>query len=99
MHVFPRFRLHHVALNSDWFIALFAVAMIGRKINRMKMMYIAEMLYDDNNNNAQHMERRMFSRVFGCMNRTFARWRHFTTTTRILFVFPFVFKFCNPSEV
>ena len=27
-------------------------------------------------------------------NRPFARWRHFTTTTRILFVFPFIFKFC-----
>ena len=26
-------------------------------------------------------------------NRPFARWRHFTTTTRILFVFPFMFKF------
>ena len=32
-------------------------------------------------------------------NRPFARWRHFTTTTRILFVFPFVFKFGIPSEV
>ena len=32
-------------------------------------------------------------------NRPFARWRHFTTTTRILFVFLFIFKFCNPSEV
>ena len=32
-------------------------------------------------------------------NRPFARWRHFTTTTRILFVFPFIFKFFNPSEV
>ena len=31
--------------------------------------------------------------------RPFARWRHFTATTRILFVFPFIFKFCNPSEV
>ena len=32
-------------------------------------------------------------------NRPFARWRHFTTTTRILFVFPFGFSFGNPSEV
>ena len=32
-------------------------------------------------------------------NRPFARWRHFTTTTRILFVFPFTFKFGSPSEV
>ena len=31
--------------------------------------------------------------------RPFARWRHFTTTTRILFFFPLIFKFCNPSEV
>ena len=31
--------------------------------------------------------------------RPFPRWRHFTTTTRILFVFPFIFKFGNPSEV
>ena len=28
-----------------------------------------------------------------------ASWRHFTTTTRILVVFPFIFKFGNPSEV
>ena len=33
------------------------------------------------------------------LNRPFARWRHFTTTIRILFIFPFIFKFCNPSEV
>ena len=33
------------------------------------------------------------------LNRPFARWRYFTTTTRILFVFPFIFKFGNPSEV
>ena len=32
-------------------------------------------------------------------NRPFARWRHFTSTIRILFVFPFIFKFFNPSEV
>ena len=32
-------------------------------------------------------------------NRPFARWRHFTTTTRILFVFLFIFKFGSPSEV
>ena len=31
-------------------------------------------------------------------NRLLARWRHFTTTTRILFVFLFVFKF-YPSEI
>ena len=31
------------------------------------MMYIAEMLYDDNNNNAEHLDSRMFSRAFGCM--------------------------------
>ena len=30
------------------------------------------------------------------INRPFARWRHFTTTTRIHFVFLFKFKFCNP---
>ena len=30
------------------------------------------------------------------LNRPFARWRHFTTTTRIHFVFLFKFKFCNP---
>ena len=35
----------------------------------------------------------------GVVNRPFARWRHFTTTSRILFVFPFIFKFCNPGEV
>ena len=29
-------------------------------------------------------------------NRPFAPWRHFTTTTRILSVFPFNFKFGNP---
>ena len=32
-------------------------------------------------------------------NRPCARWRRFTATTTILFVFPFIFKFCNPSEV
>ena len=32
-------------------------------------------------------------------NRPFARWRHFTTTTRILHVFPFIFNFGNLSEV
>ena len=31
------------------------------------------------------------------VNRPFAQWRHFTTSTRILFVFPFTFKFGNPS--
>ena len=33
------------------------------------------------------------------LNKPFGWWRYFTTTTRILFVFPFIFKFCNPSEV
>ena len=37
------------------------------------------------------------------VNRPFARWRHYTTTTRIIFVFPFIFpfifKFDNLSEV
>ena len=32
-------------------------------------------------------------------NRPFARLRHFTTTTRILIVFLFIFKFGSPSEV
>ena len=32
-------------------------------------------------------------------NRPFAQWRHFITTTRILVVFPFIFKFGNSSEV
>ena len=32
-------------------------------------------------------------------NRPFARRRQFTTTTRTLFVFPFIFNFGNPSEV
>ena len=27
---------------------------------------------------------------------SFSLWRHFTTTTIIPFVFPFLFKFCNP---
>ena len=35
--------------------------------------------------------------AFSCY-RPFAWWRHFATTTRILFVFPFIFKFGNPSE-
>ena len=30
-------------------------------------------------------------------NRPFARWRHFTNTTSILYVFPFIFKFGDPS--
>ena len=34
--------------------------------------------------------------AYSC-NRPFAIWRHFATTTRILFVFPFIFKFGNPS--
>ena len=40
-----------------------------------------------------------FSLIYFYLNRPFARWRHFTTTTRILFVFRFIFKFGNPSEV
>ena len=32
-------------------------------------------------------------------NRPFARWRHFTNTTGIPQVFPFIFNFGNPSEV
>ena len=32
-------------------------------------------------------------------NRPFARLRHFTTSTRILFVFLFIFKFGSPSEL
>ena len=32
-------------------------------------------------------------------NRPSARWRHFTTTTRIRFGFLFIFKFGSPSEV
>ena len=35
--------------------------------------------------------------AYSC-KRPFARCRHFTTTTRILFVFPFIFKFGNLSE-
>ena len=31
--------------------------------------------------------------------RHLSAWRHFTSTTRMLFVFPFIFKFGNPSEV
>ena len=31
------------------------------------------------------------------LNRPFAQWCHFTATTRILFVFPFTFTFCNPK--
>ena len=36
--------------------------------------------------------------VIAQSNRPFSRWRHFTTTTRIHFVFPFKFKFCNPRR-
>ena len=32
-------------------------------------------------------------------NRSFARWRQFTTTTGILFVFPFTFTFGHPGGV
>ena len=31
--------------------------------------------------------------------RPFAQWHHFSTTTRMLFAFSFIFKFGNPSEV
>ena len=31
-------------------------------------------------------------------NITFARWRHFTTTTRMLLEFPFLFKLLLPHE-
>ena len=33
------------------------------------------------------------------VNRPFARWRHFTTTTRIIFVFPFIFRLDNLSNL
>ena len=33
----------------------------------------------------------------GAYKRPLARWRHFTTITRILFVFLFIFKFDNIS--
>ena len=32
------------------------------------------------------------------LNRPFTRWRHFTTTTRILYVFAFISKIGNPRE-
>ena len=32
-------------------------------------------------------------------NRPFSQCRHFDTTTRMLFVFPVIFKFGNPCEV
>ena len=35
----------------------------------------------------------------GAYKRPYARWRHFTTTTRILFAFLFIFKFGNPREI
>ena len=38
-------------------------------------------------------------KIFKLSNRPFARWRYFTTTPRILFVFLFIFKFGNPSEI
>ena len=66
MRVFPRFRSHHVALNSDWFIALFTFAMIGQKIYRVKVMYTAEILYVANSA-YKHLDRHMFSRAFDCM--------------------------------
>lgn len=66
MRVFPRFRSYHVALNSDWFIALFTFAMIGQKIYRVKVMYTAEILYVANSA-YKHLDRHMFSRAFDCM--------------------------------
>ena len=39
-----------------------------------------------------------FMTRYGCRYRPFARWRHFTTTTRIHFVFLFKFKFVIPGE-
>ena len=40
----------------------------------------------------------MAKRLIIC-NRPFAQWFHFTTTARILFVFPFIFKFGTLSEL
>ena len=37
-------------------------------------------------------------RILLATYKPFAGWRYFTTTTRILFVCPFIFKFSNPSE-
>ena len=34
-----------------------------------------------------------------CVFSVYEVWRHFTTTTKILFSFPFIFKFGNPSKV
>ena len=39
------------------------------------------------------------SKKFALHNKPFARWRHFTTTTGILFVFPLIFKFGSPNKV
>ena len=33
------------------------------------------------------------------LNRPFSRRRHLTTTIRVHFIFPFLFKFANPSEI
>ena len=36
--------------------------------------------------------------IYNVLSRPFARWCHFTNTTRILNVFPFIFKFGYPSK-
>ena len=57
------------------------------KITRMKNMVLQRNRYIN-----------MAKRLIIC-NRPFAQWFHFTTTARILFVFPFIFKFGNLSEL
>ena len=37
--------------------------------------------------------------VYAIIMSLMSQLRRFTTTTTILFVFAFIFKFCNPSEV
>ena len=49
--------------------------------------------------NSVSRESANFYSVLSRENRPFARWRHFTTMTRILFVFLFIFKVGSPSEV
>ena len=43
-------------------------------------------------------QKALHAREIDVHNRPFARWRHFTTATRILYVFPSIFKVGNPSE-
>ena len=65
-------------------------------------LYVAwkrKMLHDVIGEHQAYIQRKKDLFIYEASNRPFARWRHFTTTTRILFVFPFIFKFCNPSEV